>query len=84
MRSNKSAKLRWKWWKGRERWDVFHIGEPDFFAYMIRHQGGVWGGQAWCWILTMPRGGRQTAKGWATSAHEAKREVEAKILELSQ
>ncbi len=73
---------KYKWWKGPERWDMVHMGDPDCFAYMIRYWSNHWKSAAWCWILTMPRGGRETARGWASSAHLAKRQVEAKIKEL--
>jgi hypothetical protein len=77
-----AAPLRFKWYKGRERWDAVNCGEPDFFAYMIRYRGGIWRGQAWCWTLVTPRGTGDRYNGWETSAHEAKRAVESLIAKL--
>jgi len=77
--------LRYQWEKDTDRWDLVLMGEPDCFAYIIRHQGrGLYRhGVAWCWTLTMPRGASEIASGWAHSGYEAKLQVEAKIAELS-
>jgi len=76
-----ARKTKYKWQKGRERWDLVLAGDPDCFAYMIRCQGKVWRDYiAWCWSLTTPRGSQgQRFSGWAPSAFEAKLQVEAEI-----
>ena len=76
MERIKPKPLRFKWWKGRDRWDAVNMGEPDFFAYMIRYVAPVWKSTAWCWTLVMPRGSGDTYTGWASAAYEAKRQVE--------
>ena len=76
------AKPLYRWWKGRQRWDLILMGEPDAFAYIIRYESKQWSGAAWCWILYMPRGLRtETARGWASASHLAKRQVEKYIEE---
>jgi hypothetical protein len=79
------AKTKYKWWRwpGHHRFDLILMGEPDAFAYIVRYDGPVKGiyGSRWCWSLTMPRGGRETARGWDTAAYRAKRQVEAYIEE---
>ncbi len=86
-REHNPRRLKYKWWPWRahRRWDLILMGDPDAFAYVVRHESpikNVYGG-AWCWILTMPRGGREVARSWASSPHEAKLQVEAAIRELS-
>ncbi len=72
--------VRYKWWKGRDRWDLVLMGEPDCFAYMMLYRNTTFNSStAWCWTLTMPRGGKEVARGWGTAAHRAKRQVEAAI-----
>ena len=75
-------RTKYKWWKGRERWDLILFGEPDCFAYMMRYVTPAYPeSPAWCWTLTMPRGGHEVARGWASAAHTAKGQVEAAIEE---
>jgi len=76
------AKLKYQWRKGRERWDLVLMGDPDCHAYVLRHEASRGYGPAWCWSLTMPRGGKETARGWDHSPHAAKRQVEAAIQEF--
>ena len=75
---------KYPWHKNGQRFDLVLIGEPDAFAYIIRYWSEKWKSSVWCWRLTMPRGGRETARGFGSNPHEAKRQVEAKIRELSQ
>lgn len=80
------APLKYRWWKRHERWDLILMGEPDCHAYVVHYLSAIKGmyGGAWCWILTMPRGGREVARGWASAAHTAKRQVEAAVVEYSR
>jgi hypothetical protein len=82
----KAKPLAYKWWSrkfvdGRLfRFDAFHIGEPDFHAYIVRYACEVpQYGSAWCWVLSMPRASGSLYNGWASSPHNAKRQVEACI-----
>ncbi len=71
---------KYKWWRqGTGRFDLILAGDPDCFAYVIRYWSQRWKSSAWCWTLTMPRGGAETARGWASAPHTAKRQVEAYI-----
>jgi hypothetical protein len=76
--------LKYNWQRGlsrgQDRFDLVLGGSPDCFAYIIRYQNKKWGA-VWCWILTMPRGGREVAHGFARASYIAKREVEAAIAE---
>lgn len=78
----KTAPLKYKWWKcGPERWELILMGNPDCYAYIIRYWSERYKDSAWCWTLTMPRGGRESARGWASAPHLAKRQVERAIQE---
>lgn len=74
---------KYKWWrKGSDGWELILMGEPDCFAYVIRYWNRARHTSAWCWILYMPRGPlNETARGWASAPHTAKRQVEAAIEE---
>jgi hypothetical protein len=74
-------KRRYLWRRElRQRFDLTLMGEPDCHAYVIRYAHPSYGG-AWCWKLRMPRGGSVTYTNWASSSHEAKRQVEKTIEE---
>jgi hypothetical protein len=64
---------------GGQRWELLLMGDPDCYAYIIRHYSNVWKSAAWCWLLTMPRGNVTRTNGWARAPHLAKRQVEAVI-----
>jgi hypothetical protein len=70
-------------WRKRDRqrrWELVLLGEPDCYAYITRYENHDINDTAvWAWTLTMPRGGRELARGWDTMPHKAKRQVEAAI-----
>jgi hypothetical protein len=55
-------------------------GEPDCYGLIVKYKHAQWGA-AWCWSLTMPRGGKEVARGWASAWYTAKREVESAVVE---
>lgn len=78
----KAVPLKYRWERtDDDRFDCVQMGEPDFFAYIIRYWSERWKHQAWCWILTMPRASTHTYRGWADDQHKAKRDVEKFVQE---
>jgi hypothetical protein len=76
------APIKWPW-RGaikEHRLELLMFGEPDCFGLIMRYQHKCYGG-AWCWTLSMPRGGKDVARGWARDPHTAKRQVETAVKE---
>ena len=58
------------------------MGEPDCLG-MVDHYvlaDRKWKLTAWCWKLYVPRGAVETARGWASDPHTAKRQVEDAVV----
>jgi len=82
VKHGKRRPLRYKWWRRRDGFDLILMGEPDAHVYIIRYWNETYKSAAWCWSLTMPRGSvGETANGWASNPHDAKRQAEDYIQE---
>ncbi len=82
----KLAPLKWaKFWRksAADRFDLLlGFEDADCHAYITRYYSNRWHNAAWCWILVAPRASSTQWNGWARSAPEAKRQVEAKLAEV--
>ena len=67
-----------KWFGDFSRSDLVLMGEPDCHAHIVRYRAENYSvyGNAYCWVLTMPRASGNRYKGWASKMSDAKREVE--------
>jgi len=82
MTRREADRSPYRWWKWtRVRTDLVLMGEPDCHAFIVKYTAAqpAMYGNAYCWILTMPRASANRINGWASSLPKAKRQVESAI-----